>query len=433
MSLLSLNGLLQPLLITIIALICARLLVRDTSASDQHQFAALDGLRGLIALLVFVHHSVFWFYYSRGAGWHGGDSVLYGNFGQTSICLFFMLSGFLFGHKLLDARLQPLDWLRLFCSRILRLTPLYFALLLVMFAIIAFESGFTMHQSNAELLVSLRNWLLFTIPSRGDINGYPDTHLMTAGVVWTLPYEWYFYLCLPLVAMLLGSRSTGTPLPWLLLSFGCLLTFSQWGLDPTLLWGFAGGLAAAWVARTATLRQIHSGRGMDWIVLSCLLLGYTCFDNGQFYTRLLILTVGLSCIASGSSLFGLLTSRACRALSTISYGIYLLHGLVLYLLFHFVLGTNTSQQLSEQQHVLLMLAITPVIIAMASASWYWIEWPAIRATGNLTRLLRHLHQPGSISTNTKEPPAPTAPQLPPTLFTPRLVRRVDTQEERINE
>lgn len=421
MAYLSINGLLQPVLITLLALVCARFFVRDTAASDTHEFAALDGLRGLLALTVFIHHSVYWFYHSRGQGWHGGDSVLYENFGQTSICLFFMVSGFLFGHKLLEARQKPLDWLRLYCSRLLRLGPLYFTVLLFILALITVKSGFTMHQDWHEFWTSLRHWLLFTIPSHADINGFPNTHLLTAGVVWTLPYEWYFYLCLPAVSLLLGSRSQTNPLPWLLISAACVLTFSYWGLDSTLLWGFVGGFVAALAIRHTELRRLL--RGMNWVVLACLIIGYTCFTTNEYYTRLLILTVAFTSIAAGTNLFGVLTSRSCRALSNISYGIYLLHGLVLYLTFNWVLSPETSIAMTEQQHVLLMIAITPVIVAISALSWHWVEWPAMQNTTKLARWLRSLYPPTPVVAPASIDPSHSMSNTQPSQRTNELVEQ----------
>ena len=420
MSLLTINGLLPPLLIVLLALISATLLVRDTSANDQHKFASLDGLRGFLALMVFIHHSVFWFNYSHTGNWNGGPSTLYDSFGRASIALFFMLSGFLFTYKLLEGRTKEIDWLRLFSSRVMRLTPLYLALIAAVLVIITLRSSFTQYEDTSQLLANIFSWLLFTIPGDPEINAMPGTLQVSAGVPWTLPYEWYFYLCLPLLGVLLGTKNKANPAIWLVISAICLLTYTHWELDTKLLWGFvAGGIAAA-IVRTPWLRALHQGRGMSWIVLSGLIIAYTCFDDGYFYTRLLILGFCFICIACGNTLFGLLTWGPARALSTVSYGIYLLHGLVLYCTFTFVLDLDTRQSLSETQHVLVALAITPVIIGLASAAWYFIEWPAIRATSRLTNQLRKFYsdQPAAIHPANPTPvisdPEPVEATIPAT-------------------
>lgn len=395
---LSHSGIVLPILIVITGLISAQMFSASRLSSDNHQFAGIDGLRGLLALMVFIHHTGYWYYYSKGQGWFDDGSVLYSNFGQASVCLFFMVSGFLFGHKLLEARDRPLDWLRLFTSRVLRLSPLYLVLMLAVFSLIAWKSGFTLFDGWAELWKSLAYWLMFTIPGHPDINGNPNTHLMVAGVIWTLPYEWYFYLMLPIAGVLLGSRSKDNITPWLILSAACLLTFSWWGFIHQLLWGFAGGLTAALVVRNPRLRAL--GKNMDWAVLVALVLAYFCFSNTQYYTRLILLTFALSCIASGSNLFGFLTTRACRSLSEVSYGVYLLHGFILYLTFEWILGREASLRMTEHQYIALMIILTPIIVGLATLSWRWVEAPAIAKTNALTSAIRRLHNP-SASTSSK--------------------------------
>lgn len=393
MSLFSITGLLPALLVTLIALVSALLMVRDTSATDSHEFASIDGLRGFLALFVFLHHSTYWFNYSHVNSWVGTNSGLYNNFGQTSICLFFMLSGFLFTHKLLESRNREVDWLKLFCSRVLRLTPLYFTVVIVILIIVAVKSSFVQYEETNILRNYIFDWLLFTIPSHPDINAFSNTHLLVAGVIWTLPYEWYFYLCLPALGLLLGAKSKPNSGVWLILSVACIISFTSWQLDGTLLWGFVGGGTAALVARSPWLRQLHQGRGANWVLLAGLIIGYTVFDNSAFYTRLLILTACMSFIACGANLFGILDNRAARALSTVSYGIYLMHGLVLYLVITHCFDAQTRQSLTEPQYWLVIFACTPIIVGLSALSWYWIEWPAIKSTSKLANFLRNLHSP----------------------------------------
>lgn len=391
MSYFSITSLLPALLVTLIALASARLMVRDTSATDSHEFASIDGLRGFLALFVFLHHSTYWFNYSHINSWVGVNSGLYNNFGQTSVCLFFMLSGFLFTHKLLESRQKEVDWLKLFCSRFLRLTPLYFTLMLAVFAIVAIKSHFVQFVDTNILRSSVIDWLLFTITGHPDINAFSNTHLLVAGVIWTLPYEWYFYFCLPALGLLLGTKSKANSGIWLTLSVICIVTFNHWYLDSTLLWGFVGGGTAAYVVRTPWLRQLHQGKGANWVLLAGLIIAYTVFDNSSFYTRLLILTVCMCFIACGASLFGILNNRASRALSTVSYGIYLLHGLVLHIVLLHGFDIQTRQSLSEPQYWLVVFCITPLLVGLSTISWYWIEWPAIKSVSGLTKFLRNLH------------------------------------------
>ncbi|RYZ94212.1 MAG: acyltransferase, partial [Moraxellaceae bacterium] len=245
MPLFTITSLLPVAIVVVIALVSARYMVRNTSTTDSHEFASIDGLRGFLALLVFIHHSIYWFSYAQTGNWKFASSSLFMNFGHASVSLFFMLTGFLFSLKLIDGRTIEIDWLRLYCSRLMRLTPLYFLLCVGIFTIVAYDSHFVSYEPTEKLISNTIDWLLFVIPGHPDINNHDATHLIPAGVVWTLPYEWYFYLMLPLLGLIIGSKSKTASGIWLILSMACLTSFNYWKLDVDLLYAFAGGTTAA--------------------------------------------------------------------------------------------------------------------------------------------------------------------------------------------
>ena len=103
--------------------------------------AALDGLRGLAAIVVIVSH------FTNGSGLFGGA---FGHgAGQIGVMLFFCLSGFLMSHLYLD-RPFNLDCLAEFTRRRLaRIAPLYILVVLVSYAL-AMPNVY--HAVNAENL-----------------------------------------------------------------------------------------------------------------------------------------------------------------------------------------------------------------------------------------------------------------------------------------
>jgi peptidoglycan/LPS O-acetylase OafA/YrhL len=380
------------LFVLIIALFSAQLLVREDQATAEHKFVSIDGLRGILALLVFVHHTDYWFHYIHQEGWVPTGTIFFNNLGQTSVCLFFMLSGFLFTYKLLEGRCNEINWLRLYCSRFLRLTPLYICVVVLMIVIILLESHFTLKEDMEIFIRKVTKWLLFTAQGHPNINKHPDTNLMTAGVVWTLTYEWYFYFCLPLLAVFIGTKSKTNSGIWLIGS--CFIAFSI-NMDTTLLYGFLGGGAAAFIAWQKDTRQYIRKQHGNFVLPIGLILSYAVIDpsnSGAHYLKLIILTICMAYIACGSSLFDLLNLRATRALSTISYGIHLLHGLLLYMVMSHLIPTSTRINLSEENYWLIIFACTPFLIGLAAASWYLIEKPAIKFTAKLTQYLEYVHK-----------------------------------------
>lgn len=392
MTILTTFNFLPPIIISIIALMTSRMLIRDTSESDSHEFVAIDGIRGFLALFVFIHHAGYWLNYSHDAGWSLAGAI-YHSLGHTSVSLFFMLSGFLFGHKLIQGRDRPIDWLKLFCSRLLRLTPLYILLIFTFFLIIAFNSQFTIYTDAASLRSEIIDWILFTIPGHPDVNTHPNSHLIVAGVVWTLPYEWFFYLTLPIIGTIIGTKSLHNHAIWLIISLISVYFFNAWNLNINLLYPFLGGFFAAYAATTPWIKQHFQGRGANWLLLTSLILGY--FVIHDLIMNLIILSLSMAFIACGANIFGLLTSRAARALSTISYGIYLLHGITLYIIMTYVVDRKILISLTTDQYWLFVFLITPLLLMIASIAWYWIELPAIKSVSKLTTFLRDLHSNNS--------------------------------------
>ena len=110
--------------------------------ASEGRYATIDGLRGYLAFFVFLHHGTIWYFYLRTGMWEAPPSNLYNQFGQSSVALFFMITGFLFWTKLLEAPHKPIDWGRLFVSRVLRLMPLYLcAMLLVLLTVAILSNG----------------------------------------------------------------------------------------------------------------------------------------------------------------------------------------------------------------------------------------------------------------------------------------------------
>ena len=68
---------------------------------------SLDGLRGLLAMLVMIAHASAWRLYAVTGEWTVPPSSLCAHFAKSSVVLFFMITAFLFGSKLLESRERP--------------------------------------------------------------------------------------------------------------------------------------------------------------------------------------------------------------------------------------------------------------------------------------------------------------------------------------
>lgn len=373
-----------------IATLPAALLARKFGTSAPHRrFAPLDGLRGLLAFLVFLHHACIWYFYLRLGNWGRPPSILYTQFGQASVALFFMITALLFWNKLIDAEGRAIDWLRLFVSRLLRLAPLYLLAVGLLLIGVAIRSRGVLNESPFELAAHVGAWLLFTLPGEPDVNRILDTRLLIAGVNWSLPYEWLFYGVLPLCALGFGLRPSWRVIA-LALSF-CLGMF-WWQPVMAKLWPFAGGIAAAHLLRLRDWSAIAVGPFGSLVAVACLGAACVLFPTVHTPAALGLLALFFFFVAAGNSLFGVLVHPVFRLLGDIGYSVYLLHGLLLYVTFEWVLGHERAARLSETGHWLVVLGCVPVLIVLSYVSFRTVELPAMQRVDRLTAWCRTVQQ-----------------------------------------
>jgi peptidoglycan/LPS O-acetylase OafA/YrhL len=349
----------------------------------EHRFGSVDGLRGILALLVVFHHAGVWYIFVREGEWRAPPGNFYNQIGQGSVSLFFMITAFLFTRKILDARFsgKPLDWRRLWVARFYRLAPLYLVSILIMGGLVAVLTEVELHESPYTLLRNCMSWLSFTVLGNPDVNGYTDTWQLNAGVAWSLPYEWCFYVCLPLIALLLGTRP---PVRFVVLSllgaafFLYAMSRAMWVPKLSEAMMFAGGFVAALTMRVRWLARFARTPVAALLVIGLLGCEYTQFSSAFGYAQLLLLSAAFVLLAAGNDVFGLLTSRAARTLGAITYSVYLLHGILLFVVFGLVVGHERARSFTAGEHWALVLLLVPVLLVVSALSYRWIELPAMR-------------------------------------------------------
>lgn len=363
--------------------------------SSEGRYASIDGLRGYLAFFVFLHHSSIWYYFVRTGQWKVPPSNLYRHFGESSVAMFFMITGFLFFSKLLEGRRKAIDWPRLFVSRFVRLAPLYALAMLLLMLIVAYLSGGALRQPPAKVLGAAVRWIGFSFLGEPDINGVVNTRAIMAVVTWTLPYEWSFYLCLPVLAL---TVRVVPPIPYLLLAAVSIAAAAIWKpAGYQVLW-FGSGILAALLVRYEGLRSIATKPIGSALALACLAFAVVEFPTYYGAAPFVLLSVAFCLIAGGSSLFGGLTHPYSRILGDISYSVYLLHGITLFVLFKFVIGVAEASALSPTSHWMLIVLATPVLISICYFTFRTIEAPSMRSAPRVLSWARSAarlsHSPG---------------------------------------
>lgn len=357
---------------------------------ENSRYASIDGLRGYLAFGVFLHHASIWYFYLPAGVWKVPPSALYTHLGQSSVMLFFMITGFLFFGKLLAARAgAPLDWLRLAVGRLLRLLPLYLLMVAALLLVVAVVSDWRLQQPPLALLKAVLRWLAFTVEGAPDVNGLLGTSRIVAGVTWSLPYEWFFYLSLPGLALLVLPRGRWPGAAVLLVgALGLAAMLYLWQPLAEFLAAFLGGMLAAVLLRWPPLPRFAASPAASALALGLLLALVLGFEQGRGPAQTTLLSAFFCLVAAGTNLFGLLSHRASRALGELAYGIYLLHGLLLFVCFKLLLGQDLALHLSPLQFWLLVLGLVPALLGLGLASFSTIERPAMARVDALTAWLR---------------------------------------------
>ena len=94
----------------------------------RQKIPQLDAVRGIAILVVLAHNL------------HGFSSLplsLFSNYGWMGVDLFFVLSGFLITGILLDSKSSEGYFRNFYARRCLRIWPLYYSVLILMFVILA--------------------------------------------------------------------------------------------------------------------------------------------------------------------------------------------------------------------------------------------------------------------------------------------------------
>lgn len=339
------------------------------------RYQTIDGLRGYLAFFVFLHHAAIWFYYLRDNGWQAPPSNLFTHFGQSGVALFFMITAFLFVTKLLDSRKLGVDWKHLYLSRFFRLVPLYMFAMALLFLIVAVLSHWTLQQPGVQVFFEAMRWMVFTVAGGPDINGVANTALIVAGVTWSLPYEWLFYFCLPILALLLGIRPS-----WPYFGLGLLLAglmVYAWHPDMSVVRCFYGGVIAAFLVRVPMIRAFAATPWASLIALILLLYTVTQFTKVYTSHAQILLSITFVLIAAGADFFGLLRNEASKILGEMAYSIYLLHGLLLYLVFKGLVGADQARALSPEVHWLILMVTSVVLVCLSFLTYTWIEKPCM--------------------------------------------------------
>ncbi len=337
------------------------------------KYNEIDGLRGYLAFFVFLHHSYIWSIFLKTNEWKEPKSNLFNQFGQTSVALFFMITAFLFITKLITAKNHSINWTDYIKSRFFRLFPAYFVSIIVVFIIVLILSNFQVNDSILSNFKNIIGWLFFTFSGSNDINSVSNTYLIDAGVTWSLPYEWLFYLILPLIALFFKIKVSPKNLVIYTIAFIVIAVLNHVTLKQFL--PFLGGIIVALLIAKKSINLKGLKYSILLVILVFILIYF--FNSGKDIIPLLISTLLFLIIASGNSIFGILLNSFSRLFGQVTYSLYLFHGIVLFIVFKFVIGYDQVAKFSNNKYWLIIASCIFPIVLISQISYKYIELPFI--------------------------------------------------------
>lgn len=374
---------------------------------DHSTYPALDGVRAVAVAMVVATHAAFWTGGYVNSSFKAPLARL-----DSGVAVFFVLSGFLLVRPWLSAaqhgRAMPSVRAYLW-RRALRILPLYYVTVVLAFLVVDQEPALTPADWwHHGLLVQILHfgWL------RGGL-----TH------TWSLSVEASFYLVLPLLGItaVAYSRRFGWRPVHLLTGLAALASVSIWypalifhtelGLTYTgYLWlpayfsWFAGGIAlavidlqartgaltGAWAARLATAQAVPGiwlTTAIGIFALACTPIAgplglatsnerWTPAVRSTLYALAAIAVVFPAVFSPSSTVTRFLASRPMQWLGKISYGVFLLHLVILELVMKLF-----GWPLFGGHGVYLFLVTCLLSIPAAALAWRFVEAPAMRLRG----------------------------------------------------
>lgn len=331
--------------------------------NPKHSFGTLEGLRGLLAVFVFVCHIPQFCHARQPDGTDFPYTPIYHNLGTSAVFYFFMMTGFLFWLQIIRNP-QAIKVVKFMKARFFRLFPVYFISATATVATALYFS-WPIKVSVPELAGQIAPWYAFRIFGLPNINGL---HAETInGPYWSLRYEWAYYALIPLFA-LIGRRWWGRVLIIAVMT-GLTLGFGTEKVPGKIL-GFVGGMLVAEIV-CRPLWQGFRNRHLGWAVIlgtvSVLALAEFSYASPMHKAQILYLSPLFFLCAVDNEAFDFLKSKPTRFLGAISYDMYVFHNIVLYWLLQ---GFPTTD---IRIHWLKALLCVPITLAIAIPTHWFVE------------------------------------------------------------
>ena len=320
--------------------------------NQKTYFNGLNELRAIAALLVVFHHIELFKFQEGTASLLKLDNFV-NYLGNNSVNLFFIISGFLITTILLEEKKKKnkINLKRFYARRALRIWPLYFITIILAFFFLPqlylkMSESFFPHLYDRYIIFknyNTKSFLLhFTFLSNLALIWY-NKYVPAASQTWSVSIEEQFYIIWPLFIMLFNKK-TMIFLLFLFILFYFLIFYSsdnllfliKWVFPfQYIFWGALGAYLYNVFSKEINRYSSSSTLFLITLLVTFLLLFFKIFSSNiqknlinLFFLLILFFSI------NDDNLFSFRSQYFSR-MGDISYGIYMLHPLVMYLVFPF--------------------------------------------------------------------------------------------------
>ncbi|MEO6655262.1 MAG: acyltransferase [Pyrinomonadaceae bacterium] len=363
----------------------------------------MEGVRGLAVILVFFVH-----YNSHFGSWISENSISFTisrflwSIGHSGVDLFFVLSGYLIYGSIIKKSRPYISFIK---RRIERIYPTFlfvFAIYLILSIFFPAKNKIPADLSAAIVYV-LENLLLLP----GLFNIEP---LIT--VAWSLSYEFFYYLFIPVVVGVFGLRrwSSSARIVFFFILAAAIIAGPQIGVPlPFRMIMFISGVLLYETMHVGCVRIEREPRSDRWVIIFVLItfpliyalsdgeafLPFGLEDNLAQHLRIVVLSVGffflsLACFSYKSTLSRVFAWTPLRWLGNISYSYYLIHGLTIQSLSMIVVNAINGRTFAPIMFWLVLpvvfgitLTTSALLFILVEKRFSLTERPALPASANL--------------------------------------------------
>jgi peptidoglycan/LPS O-acetylase OafA/YrhL len=374
---------------------------RTKERAGTERIPALDGLRGIAILMVLLWHGIF-----EG---HSNSRIvskllLLGSLSWSGVDLFFVLSGFLIGGILLDAKQSPRYFSTFYARRAYRILPLYWVVLGIYFFSRYVLPGFG-HWLGFDFL-QIPAWCFLIFAQNFWMAQAGEFGAGGLNPTWSLAIEEQFYLTIPWIVRKLSRTHLVLVLSCVVLSAPLLRTllfllFRHGRFAALVLMPCRADVLSLGVLSAALMRDPRSWnvvvahnsflfRIAALLVLPLAWLSYKGFEGNSVQ----IVTFGYSLVAifytcclliALSSKAGILqralTNIRLRRFGEIAYCTYLIHMPLLHLAYKIISSLFRGASFRHSGGARMLLADLVgygLTLVFAKLSWHFLEQPMLR-------------------------------------------------------